>query len=404
MRRLTLCLRLEGLRADDLRHAPFIASLSSTVAALRAPFGELTDAAYFGGLTPSQSGFTHRYGFDPLRSPFGVARGLPSRLGSGESSARAYVESVARARVRAFASTDVFTHAIPLSVLPLFAPVNQYAPWERGVGYRSLFHELDDEQHEWYAAIAPETRGLGDASDRGIVANALQHVDGRQRFAFVHLQELGAAAQVHGPGSAQAERAVRRLDAYAEMLVSTLDARYDVVDVIAFSDRVAVHVTQTVDIGARLEKTALACGVDYTCFLDSTTARFWYHCGRAVREIHDALASCAGGRWLGADDCARLDIAGCDPRNADEIFVMKPGVAVLPNCLQRTGAELRGASGYDPDAYDSHGVVLCRVAGREPLRSVVTAVELHRYLRERALSHGVAAVAAQSQSMFVEAR
>ena len=82
--RLTLLLLVDALRHDYVERTQFLRALAGAgaTARLREDFGFVPRAAYFGGLSPEQYGFTNMYCCDPVASPFGIARGPPaSRLG-----------------------------------------------------------------------------------------------------------------------------------------------------------------------------------------------------------------------------------------------------------------------------------------------------------------------------------
>ena len=76
---LTLLLLVDALRQDYVKRAPYLkhlASLSAT-GVLQECFGFVPRAAYFGGLDAEQYGFTNMYCFDPVESPFTMAKALP---------------------------------------------------------------------------------------------------------------------------------------------------------------------------------------------------------------------------------------------------------------------------------------------------------------------------------------
>src|SRR5437667_10008811 len=106
--RLTLLLLVDALRADYVTRAPYLKHLAgiSATGVLRECFGFVPRAAYFGGLGAEQYGFTNMYCFDPVESPFSMARALPSsraaRLAGAPVEVRQAVEIAARQRVPPF--------------------------------------------------------------------------------------------------------------------------------------------------------------------------------------------------------------------------------------------------------------------------------------------------------------
>jgi hypothetical protein len=370
MTHLTLLVLVDACRRDYAERAAFLRDLAgrSRAGALREDFGFVPRAAYFGGLTPGRYGFTNMFCRDPEASPFGVARGLPAsavgRAVEDELGIRALVEAEARRRVTPFAASYLSSLEIPMELLPQFSPVETRAPWDPAVGYRSIFHELDERRLPYVTHGWPETNHLDDRSDRGIVQRALAGIAPPCRFAFIHLQALDAVGHAHGPESAELAATLAETDALVEELVAELGRRFDRLDVVLFGDHGMVSVTRAVDVAARLAAAGLVAGRDLVYFLDSTMARFWFPGADLRGPVARALAGLPG-RVLDADDLRRFDLGGCDPRNGELLFLADPGVLVMPNFFQRTGALLRGMHGYDPDCPDNQGLFLVHEHGDE---------------------------------------
>ncbi len=361
MTRLTLVLLLDAFRNDYVGRTSFIRDLASQGrhGAMREHFGFLPRAAYFGGLEPGQAGFTNMFCCDPEASPFGLARGLsPSHGASSERiGARQWIEAEARRRVTPFAASYLTSGAIPLSLLPWFNVTETRAPWDRRVGYRSIFHELDDHGEAYFTCAWPETNQLPDHSDRGIVDHALAHVEPRHRLAFLHLQELDALGHAHGPESAELLAGLAATDTLVERLVRTLERRFDAVDILLFGDHGMVSVTGALDVWSAIDRAGLTAGRDVVFFLDSTMARFWFPTDVARQTVVRALEGLPG-QVLQTPDLDRLRISQCDRRNGELIFLAEPGQVILPNFFQRAGELPRGMHGYEPDCPDNMGAFI----------------------------------------------
>ncbi len=360
MRRLTLALLVDALRADYPRRAPFIRGLAEhgVSGRLREDFGFVPRAAYFGGLTAEAYGYTNMFSFDPAASPFGIARALPAAAGGRaieeQLGIRQRIEQEARSRVTPFGASYISTCDIPLHLLPCFDLVEQRAPWDPRVGYRSIFERLRERGSDFFHCAWPESNRLADHSDRGIIEHTLAQVTPQHRLAYVHLGALDGIGHAHGPESAHVQTCLANTDALVERLVTTLRTRFDAVDVVLFGDHGMVSVTTTVDVWSALDATGLKMGVDYVAFLDSTMVRFWFFSEGARRRIAAALEPFPG-QLLDAAAQARYGIAGCDRRNGEAIFLVAPGVLVFPNFFQRAGALVKGMHGYDPDCPDNQG-------------------------------------------------
>lgn len=365
---LTLFLLVDALRPDYLEHAPFLRALASSSAtgALRECFGFVPRQAYFGGLDAGTYGFTNMYCYDPEQSPFSVARGLP-RYRREPSGLRSMVETAARERMAPFERSYAGSIEIPIDRLPCFDLVEKRAPWDRRVGYRSLFAILDELGLPWCECTWPGTNQLADRSDAGIVAHFLGALKPEHRLACVHLQELDGLGHAFGPNSRQVRKGIQVMDGLCRNLIETLKKRYQRVNLVLFGDHGMVNVTRTLDLEVRLARTGLVHGVDYAYFLDSTMARFWFHHAAARAVVQDALGNITGGRMLDASAMKHYGIDCCDYRNAEAVFLADPGVLIFPNYFQASGEPIRGMHGYDPDCADNLGAFILYDSARPDL-------------------------------------
>jgi hypothetical protein len=388
MASLTLLLLVDAFRPDYLREAPYLSGLAKTsaVGRLREPFGFLPRAAYFGGLSPEQFGFSNMFACDPDRSPFAGARWLPQAAFDTvktAADARQYVDAQARVRSSPFAASYVSSLNIPVRLLPFFAATETEPAWSAKAGYRSIFHELDDRNDAWFTCAWPLSNDLGDHSDERIVQHVLASVEPRHRFAYVHLQELDGAGHQFGPEGAALRSLVRRTDDLVKQLVEGLRDRFGNVEVIAFGDHGMVSVTRSVDVRPALDATNLVPGVDYVYFLDSTMVRLWFLTARSRTPLLESLARVRGLRVVSATEKVRHRIDGCHPSNAHEIFLADPGVVIFPDFFSGPGSAMPlGMHGYDPDCADNNGIFLVsspRVPAGEA--GVVDATEIYDWTR-----------------------
>jgi hypothetical protein len=361
---LTLMVLLDAFRPDYFARTRFLRTLAagSATGQLRECFGFVPRAAYFAGLNAEQFGFTNMFCYDPQRSPFRAAKSLPRG-----ADPRAALNEAARKALPPFAAQYASSFEIPPEHAALFDVVEKRAPWDKKVGYRSLFHVLEARGLPWHQTAWPDTNRLPDHSDAGIVRAALAELKPEHRFAYVHLQELDSAGHLHGPNSAQLQRVLENTDRAVERLVTELRSRYDQVNLIVFGDHGMVNVTRTLDVWVPLNATGLTFGRDYVFFLDSTMARFWFLKKHARPVVEQCLATLTGGRVLTAEDLQHYGIGGCDKRNGELYFLADPGVLIVPNFFQSNGDFTRGMHGYDPDCPDNLGGFLLNVAGQPEL-------------------------------------
>ncbi len=354
---------LDAFRHDYLGRTRFLADLArrSLVGRLEEPFGFCPRAAYFGGLTPARQGFTNLMHYDPAGSVFRWTREI---AGTGRDDVllgdlRAVIVEEARKRLPEFAAACVDPLAIPLDRLSCFDVSERHAPWDREVGYRSLFHLLDDERRPWMEVSWP-FRGLGPGADSATVAGeALRRMARGQDFAYLHLPSLDALGHEHGPGSIRVQAAIEETDRLCERIVArALELHEDPILLFA-GDHGMLPVVRNVDVMAVLDGLGLRFGHDFAHFVDSTMVRCWFFSASARRATHAALEATGAGRWIDPCDRERWGLAGLPGRNGEAFFLAHPGVAFAPSCFVGRGQKPPlGMHGYAPEVVDNQAVLL----------------------------------------------
>lgn len=360
MTSLTLLVLLDAFRPDYLWRTDFLRRLArrAAVGEMEEPFGFVPRAAYFGGLTPNDTGVSNLFVRAPWRSPFPALPGL-ARLQRAvdPETLRARTVAVAASRLPDFAARYVEGFAVPHAELATLALAETEPPWGPRCGYRSLFHVLDDAGRRWIQVSWPYTRGIA-AADAGIVGACLDQLTAETRFAFVHLSALDAVGHVHGPGSAALQHALGEIDRACATLFDAAHERFDRVRLLAFGDHGMVQVVRHHDLAAELRTVDLVPGVDYHVFVDSPMARFWFESRRARARMVAHLAASAAGTVLSTAELARFAAERMSPENGELFFMAHPGVVFAPNAFQASGTPVRGMHGYRPDVADNRGLLL----------------------------------------------
>jgi hypothetical protein len=96
---------------------------------------------------------------------------------------------------------------------------------------------------------------------------------------------------------------------------------------------------------------------DYLAFYDSTMGRFWFMSEQARKEILQALTSLDCGALLTDEDLKREGIYFGDRRFGEAVFLMHPGMLVLPSYMGTTAPA--GMHGFTPEHDDSYAVLMC---------------------------------------------
>lgn len=382
---ILLVVMLDAFRWDYIQRTPALERFATTaeVARLREPFGFNTGLACFGGVNAISKLARHLFVFAPQHSPFRFLRLLEPEFRAG-SKARRELESMVAPKLTSFVRAYASTLDVPLSLLPFFDFAEQFAPWDRQAGYRSIFHEMDERGMRW-ASLGWPYQTAGNPGDAGICDQALRLLENRPRMLFVHFQEADGAGHCFGPGSPEVTAVCQKTSEHLDVLMNACRAAYSLVDVLLFADHGMVTTQSSIDIWALLNQSRRRLGEEYVCFLDSTMARFWFLRNGVRAEIEELLSGVRGGRVIREDEERRLGIEALPRENAELYFLADPGVTISPCFFDMSGGRPKGMHGYDPDCKDNQGVFLFASNRSEPLGvgEVVDATDIYDICRQR---------------------
>lgn len=355
---------VDALRHDYVGRTRFLRRIAaeSVTGQIEEPFGFCPRGAWFGGLTMAAQGYTNLFRYDPANSPFAFTR----ELASGEaddaalgSALRAGIVQRAKGRVPAFAAAYLDPLEIPLSWLGAFDVCERESPSSARAGYRSLFHELDESGHDWLDVSWPYPGWVGGLSSGRVAGQALDQLEARHRFAFVHLPDLDMIGHAGGPGSTMLQAALDDTDRLCEILAARACALHRDPLVLFAGDHGMLPVVRHVDVMQALAATGVRFGDDAAWFIDSTMVRVWPRTSAAGARVHAALEAGGGGRWLTGADLTRYELAGIDPRATGDVFLADPGVLFTPNFFDWQGQRpARGMHGYAPDVPDNRAALI----------------------------------------------
>lgn len=328
------------------------------------PFGFVPREAYFGGLTPEETGYTHLFHHDPEHSPFRINAGLQylsdRQLYSGSSGLRDKIRDAALPLTTPFGARYLSTLNIPLQLLDQFELSERYAPWEKGRNYTSIFDLLDQQGRAWFQCSWPLSTAIQPHDDTSLTRHCIEQINASHEFAYIHLMDLDWCGHLHGPESLEIAQRIKTTDRCVEALyrhcrkVSGGNLTF-----LLFGDHGMVTITKSIDLWAELQKTGLSLKHDYLCFLDSTMARFWFRHREARERITALLHTLPGGSILSESDCQHHHLAGCPAANAELIFLAHPGIVIQPNFFDFSSqCAIHGMHGYDPECRDNQGVFI----------------------------------------------
>ena len=179
------------------------------------------------------------------------------------------------------------------------------------------------------------------------------------RFLFVYAADLDAIRhdEALNPNSPRVAAKLADYRRRLESLAATLAATGRTGRLTVFSDHGMTPLVRTIDLKSAVERTGLVFGVDYGCCYDSTLFRVTYLKPAARARIEQALAPFAcDGHWLTEDEERRYGIYRADRFFGDAIFLMNPGVQIVPSDM--TLRPLNGMHGYEPTEAHSLAAIL----------------------------------------------
>ena len=129
----------------------------------------------------------------------------------------------------------------------------------------------------------------------------------------------------------------------------------NIVNFTIFSDHGMTPLTTTVDIMSKLENSNLVFGKDYGACFDSTMARFYYLTQESKDIIHQIVEAYPG-HFLSKEEEIQNDIYRSDRLFGDEIFLLNPGIQIVPSDMG--GIPLNGMHGFAIDDIHSFAAIM----------------------------------------------
>ena len=308
------------------------------------------------GRTPAEHGHLGLFRFAPGESPFGMLGRIAPLMRPPSFWNRGRIRHhLSRIIARLYGFTGYFQlYQIPFRKLPLMDYCEKYDLFaRRGMGEIENLRDLLIRRRVAYH--------ISDwrAGDRKNFAAARRAIRRNKNFLFIYTAELdGLLHRFPAPPVADAVRA--KLDWYREeigTLFQLCRERKRSLRLTVISDHGMTPLSRVVDLKSALEKTPLVFGRDYGACYDSTMFRATFLVPGAEKAIREAVKPFEPyGRWLSAAEEKHYGIYREDRRFGDAIFLMNPGVQIVPSDMG--DKPLNGMHGFAPEDKDSQAVIL----------------------------------------------
>lgn len=326
------------------RHPSFLEGLIRDSRPLETVLGysSACDPSIISGRMPAEHGLWSSFYYDPDNSPFKWTR--PLRLLPDALVHRARVRhQLGRWIRRRCGFTGYFNlYNVPFDRLHLFNYAEKRRIWTPGglpCG-ESIFdtlaaHSIPCHVHDSALPDAARLDRLG--------ADILNR---RIDFAYSSLGRLDALMHAVGTDHPDIGRLLKWYDGRIRALLDAAEANYREVAWYCFSDHGMHNVTAQCDLVGAVEQLGLEWNRDYAAFYDATMARFWLLNPRARDPLLQLLENQPQGRILNEEELRSCGTWFADGRYGDLIFVMHPGVQIVPSFMGRKASA--GMHGYDP--------------------------------------------------------
>jgi predicted AlkP superfamily pyrophosphatase or phosphodiesterase len=156
---------------------------------------------------------------------------------------------------------------------------------------------------------------------------------------FLHLWDLDKYGHMFGPNSKKLRKKIKEEDEFVKKILSNFSLDED--NILIWSDHGMLPVKKTLDLKSLLPKF----GDGYLYFLDSAMARFWFFDQNKRKKVIEILHKIKDGYLLSKQQIRDYKIDFQDNKYGDEIFLVNPGVLIMPNFFQEK--PIKGMHGYD---------------------------------------------------------
>lgn len=322
---------------------------------LQPTFGFEPDAAYIAGLYPDEADGGAQFWYEPEASPFSFLVGwvqvldllpdLPERV------FRRLIKHIVRWRCT---SPTLSTTRTPFHLLKYFGfPMGCRMDKPEFVKTDTVFDHLAMTGRKWLYHGTPDYKVDLDS----IITRAEKDLFSPVEFAFFHIGDLDQFGHKYGPESVEIKEVLKRIDKGIEYIFKISKNRFEEVHLVIMGDHGMMKVKRHLDILSELKTLTVKLEKDYLVFLDSTMARFWFFSDKAERLIVNLLGNMKGGHIITQDERDRYHLNYSHNKFGDVIFLVNPGVLILPNFYQNK-KPVKGMHGYAPETPEQQSALL----------------------------------------------
>ena len=347
---------IDSLGWEILKNHSFLSHLTQTRVPLKTPLGYSSAAVptILSGQVPSQHGHWSFFYYSPKTSPFKWLRTLaliPSFIRE-RGRFRGILSKVLNKVLNFSGYFQLYN--TPFQYIHLFDYCEKKDIFKPG-GFNageSIFDVLTTRGIDYFVSDWHQS----DATNLREAKNAFVKPD--ISFGFLYLNELDA--HIHRVGTKHALIS-EKLAWYEKMIVDLYEESKNSgpLNLYIFSDHGQADVHSIVDVEEKIKSLSLTFGKDYVAYYDSTMARFWFLQPQAEKEIRNELEEILEGTIMSDSELEALGAYWANHQFGDLIFLMKPGVLIVPSFMGRK--PMAAMHGYHPADPSADGIFLSNV-------------------------------------------
>lgn len=165
-------------------------------------------------------------------------------------------------------------------------------------------------------------------------------------FVFISLHKLDLLGHKYGPKSSVLFKELRSIDTKIKILYKQIINNYSEFALMIFSDHGMMKVKKEINLIKYLEKNNFKQPRDFISFIDSISIRFWIKDKNKLKKIKTLLSEIKDGEIFDNNRLEKLNIPNEKEIIGDILFVVKPGILIMPNYFQGKKT-IKGMHGYN---------------------------------------------------------
>jgi predicted AlkP superfamily pyrophosphatase or phosphodiesterase len=342
------------------------------------PFSFEPDAAYLTGYPPEKTDSGTMYWYHPGNSIFHnipIIKFLPENPLFLKKICKRIIIRHVKERSK-FPLQNLNIGLIPFNELKNYSLSHENNWFDGKINnkYQTIFNLLRKKGIEYTYLGVPFSNGSLD-NIKKIINDKYLH---QNNIIFIYLSDLDSIGHKKGIHSGEYNNKINDIHKYIQSLKEYYDKSSVPSKFLVFGDHGMVEVERTINIQKILKGLPVKREIDYTYFLDSTLARFWFKNKKTYSIIFNRLKNNKYGSWITQNDKDNYQINYNHNKFGDLIWWASGGTLISPNYWQGTKV-LKGMHGYRNEVSDNNTMILGDLGIKFPSETI-SMMDVHKIL------------------------